>query len=92
MGYNSHTIDFVTFVSEGNAIDFGNLQNESALGATCASQIRGITCGSYSPAHVNKIEFVTIATAGNASDFGDMSETRHAHTATSDSHGGLGGF
>ena len=91
-GSNTDTIDFVTFVSEGNAIDFGNLQNGSALGATCASQIRGITCGSYSPAHVNIIEFVTIATAGNASDFGDMNETRHAHTAISDSHGGLGGF
>ena len=91
-GDSTDTIDFVTIASEGNAIDFGNLQNESALGATCASQIRGITCGSYSPAHVNIIEFVTIATAGNASDFGDMSETRHAHTAISDSHGGLGGF
>ena len=91
-GDSTDTIDFVTIASEGNAIDFGNLQNESALGATCASQIRGITCGSYSPAHVNIIEFVTIATAGIASDFGDMSETRHGHTAISDCHGGLGGF
>jgi len=91
-GSRTDTIDFVTIASEGNAIDFGNLQNESALGATCASQIRGITCGSYSPAHVNIIEFVTISTTGNAQDFGDMSETRHAHTAISDSHGGLGGF
>jgi|TARA_R100001443_G_scaffold57633_1_gene68323 hypothetical protein len=90
-GSRTDTIDFVNFASLGNAVDFGNLTNETALPATCASVLRGIVCGGYSP-HVNIIEFVTIATAGNAQDFGDMTDTRHAHTAVSDCHGGLGGY
>ena len=91
-GDRTDTIDFVNFASLGDAVDFGNLLNETALPASCASVLRGIVCGGYSPAHVNIIEFVTIATAGSAQDFGDMSETRHAHTAVSDCHGGLGGY
>ena len=91
-GSSTDTIDFVNFASLGNAVDFGNLINPTGLPATCASVLRGIVCGGYDPAHVNIIEFVTIATAGNARDFGDMTETRHAHSAISDCHGGLGGF
>jgi len=91
-GSSTDTIDFVNLASLGNAVDFGNLINPTALPASCASVLRGIVCGGYSPAHVNIIEFVTISTAGNGQDFGDMSETRHAHSAVSDSHGGLGGF
>ena len=91
-GSSTDTIDFVNFASLGNAVDFGNLINPTGLPATCASVLRGIVCGGYDPAHVNIIEFVTIATAGNARDFGDMTETRHAHSALSDCHGGLGGF
>ena len=91
-GSKTDTIDFVNHASLGNAVDFGNLINETGLPASSASILRGIVCGGYDPAHVNIIEFVTIATAGNAQDFGDMSETRHAHTAISDCHGGLGGF
>ena len=91
-GSSTDTIDFVNHASLGDAVDFGNLINATGLPASCASVLRGIVCGGYSPAHVNIIEFVTITTAGNAQDFGDMSETRHAHTAVSDCHGGLGGY
>ena len=38
------------------------------------------------------IEFITFATTGNAQDFGDTSTEVHSMGATSDSHGGLGGF
>jgi len=91
-GSKTDTIDFVNHASLGNAVDFGNLINETGLPASCASVLRGIVCGGYDPAHVNIIEFVSIATAGNAQDFGDMTNTRHAHTAISDCHGGLGGY
>ena len=40
----------------------------------------------------NLIEYVTIASTGDAIDFGDLTTPRRRFTATSDSHGGLGGF
>ena len=86
------TIDYVTIASTGNAIDFGKLSVPVTLPATCASQTRGIVAGGYTPTYVNTIEYITISSPGNSIDFGDLNEVRHAHTAISDSHGGLGGF
>ena len=40
----------------------------------------------------NAIEYIEIMTAGNASDFGDLFTGRYGAAASSDSHGGLGGY
>ena len=87
------TIDFVTIASTGNAIDFGKLTRLNELPATCSSQTRGLSIGGRNhPVYFHTIEYVTIASAADAVNFGDLSDDRHAHTAVSDSHGGLGGF
>ena len=38
------------------------------------------------------IEFVNYSSLGNAQHFGDLNITKSQGAATSDSHGGLGGF
>ena len=57
-----------------------------------ANQRTCLMAGGQSPTTLNIIEFVTITTAGNAQDFGDLTTARSQGTATSDSHGGLGGY
>ena len=57
------------------------------------SQTRGLFAGGYgNPVSLNTIEFITIASTGNAQDFGDLTRVARNFGATSDSHGGLGGF
>ena len=59
---------------------------------TTSSKTRGIIAGGLNPTYQNLIEFITITSAGNAQDFGDLTMARSQGTATSDSHGGLGGY
>ena len=40
----------------------------------------------------NIMDYITIQTSGNAADFGDLCQASANCSATSDSHGGLGGF
>ena len=60
--------------------------------ASCGVSGRMIRFGGTTPSHTKNIDYVIISTTGNALDFGDMSQTRSQADATSDSHGGLGGF
>ena len=90
-GNGMDIIDYMTIASAGNAIDFGNLVAASYLPATCSSHTRGII-GGGTPSSLKTVQYVTISSAGNAIHFGDLSEDRYAHTAVSDSHGGLGGY
>jgi hypothetical protein len=71
-------IDYVTIASTGNAQDFGDLTlTRSDIGGTgCASPVRGIFGGGYTPTAVNVIDYVTISSLGNASDFGDLTIVR----------------
>ena len=62
--------------------------------SAAANQVRAVLSGGYSnPTSITRMEYITIATAGDAQDFGDLGLgiDRRA-TATSDSHGGLGGY
>jgi len=65
-----NTIQYVSIVSTGNALDFGDLVGSTPFGAAGnASSTRGLVApGSTS----NTIVYVTLATTGNATDFGDM--------------------
>ena len=87
-------ISAITIASNGNAVRFGDLSTADYSGFSAASQIRGIHGGgSLAPTtNTNRIEYITISTEGNGIDFGDLSYETNFLSATSDSHGGLGGF
>ena len=87
-----NTIDYITVSTEGNATYFGDLSETSAGAASCGVSGRMIRFGGNTPSSTNTIDYVIISTMGNALDFGDMSQARSQADATSDSHGGLGGF
>ena len=91
-GSSFNTIDYITISTEGNATYFGDLSEVLNNAASCGVSGRMIRFGGITPSSTNTIEYVVISTTGNALDFGDCSQTRSVADATSDSHGGLGGF
>ena len=88
---HKNTIDYVTFASEGNAIDFGDRTFTGSYSSAVSNSVRVVTAGAFTPSALNHMEFVTIATTGNATDFGDCPDGS-APGSVSDSHGGLGGY
>ena len=89
-GYDPNDIiDYVTIASTGNAVDFGNLdQNIGGGPGGGASSTRGVFSGGYNPSpaltSLNILQYITIATTGNTQDFGDMTVLRsHNAQATS---------
>ena len=93
---NSAELYYINLDSEGNSLDFGDLVVPRHRCAGTANQTRAIFAAGanyYSPAIYHKsIDSVIIATAGNAVDFGSLGNPKDQFGATSDSHGGLGGF
>jgi hypothetical protein len=82
-GYTSvgvNILDYVNIQSQGNAIDFGDLNNSVDTPSPCSSSTRGLFAGGstvFSPANaINNIDYITISTTGNAVDFGDLRESR----------------
>ena len=62
---------YITIASEGNTIDFGNLNSSSNWGKSAhASSTRGLAMGGFGT--TNAIDYVEIATTGNFLDFGDL--------------------
>ena len=67
------TMDYITIVTEGNAIDFGNLSGGGRdYPSGCGSATRGVFFGGSEPGFRNIIDFVIISSLGGANDFGDM--------------------
>ena len=99
-GYNGHTrvgMHHITIASLGEVVQFGDLTlNRSGQGeGNSCSHTRGVFMGgNISPVYYNIIDYVNIQSLGDAIDFGDMSvPTAVAYgSATSDCHGGLGGY
>ena len=87
-------IDFITMASEGNAVDFGNLSlARSRIDMTGDERTCIFASGQTVPnTMTSSIESVNYSSFGNAQQFGDLSIKRSQGAATSDSHGGLGGF
>ena len=86
---------YVTISTFGNAIDFGNLTCGTRIYPGGAStKTRGIwTGGSAYPVHYNEIDYIQFSSLGDSIDFGDLHRNKgYMTSATSDSHGGLGGF
>ena len=87
----SNVIDFVTIMSTGNAIDFGDLTVKTRLAESCSNSTRALYAGGETQDSnaLNTIAFITIATLGNAHDFGDMTSARMEGSSTSDSTRGV---
>ena len=89
-GYNPSTdnsITYITIASEGDSIDFGDLNEARRATSAASSSTRGVWFGGYSPAgggssnRTNTIQYVEIATLGNAKDFGDLTSTNVSSAA-----------
>ena len=101
-GYNPtdtySAIDYVTIASLGNAINFGDLSVARFEQSAASTQTRVVFSGGFTtfPAATdsvtNSMEYIEIASTGNGIDFGDYLSKICQAGATSDSHGGLGGF
>jgi hypothetical protein len=72
-------IQYSTFATQGNSINFGNSTDHKSLAATCSSSTRGVTMGGTTnvnppPSNFGSVsyglEYITIATTGNATVFG----------------------
>ena len=75
-GGAQNTMDFWTYDSLGNAVDFGDLVASKRFAYSANSPTRGILSGGdfTNPSLVDAInQFITIATTGNAQTFGDLS-------------------
>ena len=84
-----NTMQFVTINSNGNAIDFGDLEgNSGQFSGTVggSSPTRGLFFGGGPSGSANKkIQFITIASTGNGQDFGDRIDTKGHGTTASNS-------
>ena len=89
-GYNpstSNVITYITIASEGDSIDFGDLNEARRATSAASSSTRGVWFGGYSPAgggssnRTNTIQYVEISTLGNAKDFGDLTSTNVSSAA-----------
>ena len=72
-------MEYVTIMSGGDSVDFGNLTNNVGRAASFSSPVRGILGGGAPAANTsntNVINFITIATTGHAEDFGDLTVAR----------------
>ena len=90
-------IDQTNSISLGNSINFGDLAYDHAMGFAAGNNTRVVVGGGQgggtSPAfQQNNIQYITIATTGDSVEFGEMTLPTVFPNATSDSHGGLGGY
>jgi hypothetical protein len=72
-GTNHNVIEYITFASTGNTVDFGDLSQARDFPGTVNSSTRLIFGGgAVYPTAYNIIDYVTTSTTGNATDFGDL--------------------
>jgi len=94
-GY-TRLIQYITMASDGNAIDFGDLNQLSYSGIGVASQTRGCIvsglAGEPDTNYITTIQDIFFSSGGTANHFGDISIARRNLSGVSDSHGGLGGY
>ena len=78
----SNQIEFVTMMSTGNSIDFGDMTSVRFANNSGSNATRGIICNGYNPSPAgavqNTAEFLTISTTGNTIDFGDTTQARYS--------------
>ena len=69
------TIDFIEISSQGNAVNFGDLDNSKTQPGPGATNSRGLFSGGMTPSATNQIEYITIPSEGNGIDFGDLTRS-----------------
>ena len=83
-GGGQNILQYVTIDTNGNAVDFGDLDGSNYSGVVGGSSpTRGLWIGG-GPG-TNTIQFVTIASTGNAQDFGDSTAAESNGTTGSNS-------
>ena len=87
----TNVMDFVTFSTLGNAIDFGDATEsiKNGMDGGCSSRTRGCTGGGATPSNTTTIDYVQIMTTGDAIDFGNLNVGGQYPAALSNGHGGL---
>ena len=66
----SDVIDYVAFSSGGNAVDFGNLQQNTRYPIGGGNGVRALISGGQAPGYTTMINAINITTLGNAVDTG----------------------
>jgi len=72
---NINIMSYVTIMTTGNSVDFGDMETGAYNVVGCSNSTRGLFFGGTNPTpagHLNKIQYSTIATLGNTIDFGDL--------------------
>ena len=92
-------MDYIQIDTDGNATDFGDLQNSeqaqdsrprSSATAGTSSSTRGIISGGKQSANLSdNIRYITIASTGNSTDFGDLNAAAHGGCGLADSTRGI---
>ena len=68
----TNTMQYITFMSTGNSLDFGDLSTQRYGSAGFSDSTRGISSGGgVAFDSTNAIDYITISTLGNSKDFGD---------------------
>ena len=91
-----NTIQFFNLDTTGNAIDFGDMNDERTEGMACASRVRAFAVGGFlgsAPTnYTNTLDMVTIASTGNATNFADAHrQTGQAASVASSTRAVTGG-
>ena len=68
----SNVVQYITFMSTGSSLDFGDLSTKRYGNAAFSDSTRGISAaGGVAFDSTNAIDYITISTLGNTKDFGD---------------------
>ena len=87
----TNIIDYVQIVTEGNAVDFGDLLDATEwCTADAASSTRGYRSGGGNPVQ-DRIDTWLFSTTGSTTDFGNLIDSRLAHGGFSNSTRGIVG-
>ena len=84
-GANNNAIEYVTFTTSGNSLEFGDLTLGRRNIGSHSNDTRGLWAGGYiSPADAgtDTIDYITIASTGNAADFGNLSAVAKSNNGT----------
>ena len=76
-GNGTNQIHYITILTAGNSVDFGDLAQSREHGSGASNGTYGATAGGQAPSLINNIDRVTIQTTGNATDHGDLTLSRH---------------
>jgi len=81
-------IDYLTFMSTGTSIDFGDTTQSRYNPANVSDGTRAVCCGGNNPS-TNICDYVTIQSTGNAKDFGDLVTASTGNSGHSSSTRGI---